>query len=344
MSWRIRVEHTTRHRYAGEVRSSYNEARITPLTTVDQLVLEAAVEVSPAAKVYRYLDYWSSVVHVFDIDIPHTEMMVVGRSVVETAGRPFGPQYDAWADVDTPLVADDWAELLAPTPIVAADDDLAVIAAGIRAATTPASAGDAIVEWVRSQLEYLPGTTGVHTSAVEAWRGGKGVCQDFAHLTLAVARSMGLPGRYCSGYLHPDPDAGVGVTVEGQSHAWVELWAGDWHGYDPTSGEPVGERHVLVTRGRGLRRRHPAEGGLQRRTGEQARGPSRSDPVGVGRCRSADGPDRLGADPSLGSQGSRRARSFVIVFQLRPVTTTPRCFSTNPATGGAARTPSGHHW
>jgi transglutaminase-like putative cysteine protease len=250
VSWRIRVEHTTNYHYAGEVRSSYNEARITPLTTVDQLVLEAAVQVSPPTKVYRYLDYWSSVVHAFDIDTPHTELSVVGQSIVETSEPSVDELYESWDDVDTPEVADDWAELLAPTPIVTADDELTAVAADLRRATTPASAGAAIIEWVRSQVAYLPGTTGVHTSAVEAWRGGSGVCQDFAHLTLAVARSMGLPARYCSGYLHPDPQAGIAVTVEGESHAWVELWSGNWHGYDPTSGSPIGERHVLVARGR----------------------------------------------------------------------------------------------
>jgi transglutaminase-like putative cysteine protease len=250
VSWRIRVEHTTEYQYAGEVRSSYNEARITPLTTVDQLVLEASVKVTPTAKVYRYLDYWSSVVHAFDIDVPHREMAVVGHSIVETAAPRVGARFDSWTTIDNAEVSDDWSELLAPTRMVSADDELAAVAAGIKATHTPATAGAAIGEWVRSQLTYLPGTTGVHTSALEAWRGGKGVCQDFAHLTLAVARSMGLPGRYCSGYLHPNPDARIGETVAGQSHAWVELWAGDWQGYDPTSGVPVGERHVLVTRGR----------------------------------------------------------------------------------------------
>jgi transglutaminase-like putative cysteine protease len=250
MSWRIRVEHNTEFHYAGEVRSSYNEARITPLTTLDQLVLEATVRVSPTAAVYRYLDYWSSVVHAFDIDLPHTDMSVVGRSVVETAAPRLGPRQESWEAIETPEIADDWAELLAATPIVSADDDLAAVAAEIKSSTTPATAGSAVSDWVRSQLTYVPGTTGVHTSALEAWHGGRGVCQDFAHLTLAVARSMGLPGRYCSGYLHPDPEAGIGATVEGQSHAWVELWSGDWHGYDPTSGQPIGERHVLVARGR----------------------------------------------------------------------------------------------
>ena len=53
-----------------------------------------------------------------------------------------------------------------------------------------------------------------------------------------------------SGYLHPVPDAAVGEAVVGQSHAWVEWWDGEWYGFDPTNAIPVGERHVVVARGR----------------------------------------------------------------------------------------------
>ncbi len=251
MSWRIGVVHTTRYDYAREVRSSYNEARITPLTTLDQLVLEATVTVTPSVEVFRYLDYWSSVVHAFNIDVPHSEMAVVGRSVVDTSTDGVGGSGASWSEVIDPLVADDWAELLAPTPIVAADDALHAVAEELRAgAASPTDAGAAAVGWVRDQLDYVTGTTGVHTSAIEAWHGGRGVCQDFAHLTLALARAMGIPARYCSGYLHPHPEAGIGQAVVGQSHAWVELWTGEWRGVDPTSGEDAGERHVLVARGR----------------------------------------------------------------------------------------------
>jgi transglutaminase-like putative cysteine protease len=262
MSWRIRVEHTTDYYYAGEVRSSYNEARITPLTTLDQLVLEATVDVVPQARVYRYLDYWGSVVHAFNLEVPHDEMTVVGRSVVETSPPRFPSERLSWEELTDPRLEDDFAELLAPTPKVPAAEELTAVALELRAGTTPAEAGDLIIGWVRSQLEYVAGTTQVWTSAVEAWSGGRGVCQDFAHLALALARAMGIPARYCSGYLHPDSEAGIGVTIEGESHAWVELWTGDWQGFDPTSGDPIGEGHVLVARGRDYSDVSPIKGVL----------------------------------------------------------------------------------
>ena len=65
-----------------------------------------------------------------------------------------------------------------------------------------------------------------------------------------MLRSIGIPARYVSGYLHPNAEAEIGRTVAGESHAWVEWWDGDWIGYDPTNGKPVGEQHVLVARGR----------------------------------------------------------------------------------------------
>ena len=104
--------------------------------------------------------------------------------------------------------------------------------------------------FVASHLRYTPGVTEVSTSALEAFQAGQGVCQDYAHLTLALLRTIGVPARYVSGYLHPRKDAPKGEVVSGESHAWVEAWVGDWWGFDPTNGVPAGERHVIVGRGR----------------------------------------------------------------------------------------------
>ena len=99
-------------------------------------------------------------------------------------------------------------------------------------------------------VEYMHGITGVHSTAAEAWEARKGVCQDIAHVTLGALREVGIPARYVSGYLHPRPSAEVGVAVTGESHAWVEWFAGEWQGFDPTNNIEIGDRHVLVGRGR----------------------------------------------------------------------------------------------
>jgi transglutaminase-like putative cysteine protease len=253
-SWRLQVHHTTGYRYAGEVVSSYNEARITPLTDTDQLTIDAMVDIVPAARAYRYWDYWGCLVHAFDVHVPHHQLVVTGRSLVETAPAAAeltdpGATWEQLAERDN---ADQFDELLAPTPYVPFTADRVLeLARELRSSTTtPHEAAVAASGWVRDTLTYEQGITHVATSAVEAWDHGRGVCQDFAHLTLALLRAMGVPSRYVSGYLHPKEDAVVGATVRGESHAWVEWWAGEWVRFDPTNGIPVGQRHVVVGRGR----------------------------------------------------------------------------------------------
>ena len=118
---------------------------------------------------------------------------------------------------------------------------------------TPRRSAEAVIEaarWVQGELEYVPGTTGVHTSGVDALREGKGVCQDFAHLTLMLLRGMGIPSRYVSGYLHPQRDAKIGETIDGQSHAWIQAWTGEWWHYDPTNDTEITEQYISVGVGR----------------------------------------------------------------------------------------------
>jgi transglutaminase-like putative cysteine protease len=250
MTWRMSIVHTTTHRYAGAVGSSYNEARIVPPTLARQACTSARVEVEPEATLYQYRDYWGTVVHGFDLHQPHATMTVRGRSTVETTaapshhGAPIG-----WAELGADGVHDRFAELLEPTPYVPRVPRADEIIDALRR-TTPDGTAQAVVGWVGENLRYEPGATDVTTSAEEVLARGRGVCQDFAHLTLALLRCAGIPARYVSGYLHPDPRAAVGETVAGQGHAWVEWWGGDWAGWDPTHCEPISERHVIVARGR----------------------------------------------------------------------------------------------
>jgi transglutaminase-like putative cysteine protease len=145
----------------------------------------------------------------------------------------------------------DWyAEPLAHTRRTEPGDTAISLARAETAGLAPAEAARRVCEWVAEVLDYMPGATGVHTSAAEAWDVGQGVCQDMAHVAVGVLRALGIPARYLSGYLLPRADLPVGGSLDGESHAWVEWWAGDWHAWDPTNGRPAGADHVLVGRGR----------------------------------------------------------------------------------------------
>jgi transglutaminase-like putative cysteine protease len=252
MTWRIGIKHVTGYEYERPVTSSYNEARITPISSDRQLALEATVEVSPSASVYRYWDWWGTLVHAFDLHLPHDALMVTGTSVVETSGAVPPPEAPAtWDDLADPPVRDRFAELLSPSRYVPLDDDAVLaVAAGVGDGLAPLELCDAVVAAVGDRLRYERGATTVTSTAGDALRLGAGVCQDFTHLALALLRVRGVPARYVSGYLHPSADAALGTTVAGQSHAWVEAWVGDWVSFDPTNGGPVGERHVVVGRAR----------------------------------------------------------------------------------------------
>jgi len=251
VSWRLRVDHVTGFTYAGTAHDSYNEARMTPMTTPSQITLFSNVEVTPAAaaSVWRYMDYWGSQVTVFDLHRPHQQLRVTASSMVET-DQPAPIEPVGWDVLRRPSTVDRFAELLATTPRTTVDGELHALAEQVASGAPPLGAARAVADWVRANVAYVPGSTGVQTGAQEAWDLRKGVCQDIAHLTAALLRGMGIPARYVSGYLHPKPDAEHGETVEGQSHAWVEWWCGGWEGYDPTNGVPTGVRHVIVARGR----------------------------------------------------------------------------------------------
>ncbi len=248
--WRLLVQHETTSHYAGEVFASYNEVRLTPLSNRAQSTVNERVQVQPATRLFRHVDYWGTIVHTFDVHTPHTELTVLGSSIVETSTQDHANDA-TWAALASPELRDDLYEFLVPSEFVAAGEILGSVAAGVRArSASPAAATYAAIETVHEQMVYERGHTTASTSAAEAWTRGRGVCQDFAHVTLSLLRAMGIPARYVSGYLHPESDAEIGVPVSGESHAWIDAWIGSWVPFDPTNGLPVRERHVTVAHAR----------------------------------------------------------------------------------------------
>lgn len=249
MSWQLRVVHSTGYRYETPAVQSFNEVRLTPRADRRQALLFSRIETTPSSRLYRYTDYWGTVVSSFDVHAPHTELKVVASSVVETANEaPMGQI--GWRGLHDGDVLDRYAEFLQATEYTPADRELTSMSRELRRGKDPAEAVLAAANWVHKQLTYQPGSTGVHSSASDAWRAREGVCQDYAHVTLVLLRAMGIPARYVSGYLHSQPEAELGEVVRGESHAWIEAWTGGWWAYDPTNAIPIGERHAWVAVGR----------------------------------------------------------------------------------------------
>jgi len=118
MGWRLRIEHVTRFTYTSPAMASYNEARMTPLTTVGQMTLDARITVTPAVSVYRYWDYWGAQVVAFDVHEPHDVLAVTARSLIETTAVPAqeGSAQLTWGELHDAAYDGPLAELTVPTP------------------------------------------------------------------------------------------------------------------------------------------------------------------------------------------------------------------------------------
>jgi len=245
----LRVRHTTGYRYPEGAIASFNEARMTPMTTADQIVLRSRVEVTPTPWMTEYRDYWGSVVTAFEVHEPHDELLVVATSTIQTSGAAAVEQRVPWEALTA--VRDRHVEFLTVSDWVKPPSDLLAELEPVRGqATTPSAYAHAVCDFVNDRLSYVEGATAVTSTGADAWQARSGVCQDFAHIALGALRSAGIPARYVSGYLHPNQDPVIGEEVAGESHAWIEWWDGAWIGFDPTNDRSADEHHVVVARGR----------------------------------------------------------------------------------------------
>lgn len=261
---RLRIEHRTGYRYDRSVTLSYNEARMTPLTDSQQVVLESALTVSPSsAVVSNYRDYWGTRVTAFDMQTAHDFLEVTSLITVEVHRSQRIPAAEETADWDvlrSDPVLDDYADWLPQTRLSEPGEEVLGSVRELTDGLPPHEAAHALMAWLKAEMQYVPGVTGVQSNAAEVWHHRKGVCQDLAHLGIGALRGLGIPARYVSGYLHPKPDAGIGETVTGESHAWLEWWDGEWCSWDPTNAGPISDLHVSVARGRDYRDVSPLKG------------------------------------------------------------------------------------
>jgi transglutaminase-like putative cysteine protease len=226
-----------------------------------QSCLSFRLTTDPQSRASSHIDHNGNWVHRFNILHEHKQLRIEADSVVLVQSPPPVPDggitLDQIAHIGGDL--DEHYDLLAPTDYVPHSPALQefVSAAESQGDGTVANFGLAAANIVHSAFRYEKGATHVHSSIQDAISTRAGVCQDFAHILLAIVRMRGIPGRYVSGYLVPrrtaEPGASVEEVIGGQaSHAWMEIFVpgAGWFGLDPTLGAPVGLQHVRVAYGR----------------------------------------------------------------------------------------------
>lgn len=243
--------------YPTPVWESQNAVRACPIDSETQRLVSYTLEIEPDAESRWYVDRWGTRVDTFGVSEPHTELVVTATAEAETT-RPPEPSGGATiADLhESTRDSSHWLFLRASRhtewhgPIVEA------ASAAVADSVDLVSAIRALGSVVNRRLEYRPGATDIGVRPEVVWNQRAGVCQDYAHLMIAMARSQGIPARYVSGYFYASDVSGGGAPAESEitvhTHAWVEVWVPEfgWWGLDPTNDQVAGERHVVVGQGR----------------------------------------------------------------------------------------------
>lgn len=251
MAIRFSISHRTEYLYPDSVSSSYNEVRMIPRQTESQRVLTSSISITPFAPVYQYDDYFGTKVAAFDLQGSHESLVISANSIVEVERISSSAGRLTRLELSEDGVRDMFFEYLTETPLTSISQEIRPAAEAITSGLDPEEAIFACVSWINERMEFEGGVTRANTTAIEALEIGKGVCQDFSHLCLAMLRSVGIPSRYVSGYLFPLSESERGLFAEGQSHAWVEAWIGGWRGFDPANGLlELDDRYITVGKGR----------------------------------------------------------------------------------------------
>lgn len=259
------IRHITRFRYKPAVRESMMELRMQPRSEGNQRCLSFDLKVKPEAVVMQYRDFLGNVVHHFDIAGKHAELNVTAESVVEV--RPVSDLNNkepvTWAQLDAAVEAGNFWEMLLPSDFARPTTLLQQLVqdAGFERKATPMETLFEINHGIHETFAYTPRSTNVDSPIDHAISERKGVCQDFAHIMIALVRLMKVPCRYVSGYLfHAHGDQAC--APEGASHAWVEalLPGQGWIGFDPTNDMLCGDRHIRVAVGRDYAEVPPTRG------------------------------------------------------------------------------------
>ena len=257
------VSHRTSYRYGTPVTQSQHIVHLAPRALPRQTVSRHSLLIEPApASRFDHTDYFGNPTSILIIEEEHRELVVLSRSTVSVeapapidlaASRP-------WANVASAATLSDGARDLSVLQFAVASRHTQTSADMLAFAAPSFPAGRPLLEGafdltrrIHGEFKFDPAATDISTPISEVLKAKRGVCQDFAHLSLAALRALGLPARYISGYLLTRPPPGK-PKLQGSdaSHAWISVWSPEfgWVDFDPTNGLIPKDEHIVVAYGR----------------------------------------------------------------------------------------------
>jgi transglutaminase-like putative cysteine protease len=247
------IKHTTTFRYHPAVGESVMEVRMQPRSDTRQRCIAFSLNVTPRANVMMYHDFFGNAVHHFDIPGRHKLIEVSTQGIVEVNPSPRELEPSTWEQLDERVAEGDYWEMLLPSQYAKPSHLLNEFAAELHLERrgTPLQVLLQLNQVLYQKFEYVPNSTKVDSPIDDALKNRRGVCQDFAHIMIALVRSLKIPCRYVSGYLHHE-DKIKDRSPAGATHAWVEAYLGEpgWVAFDPTNNLLGCERHIHVAVGR----------------------------------------------------------------------------------------------
>ena len=269
------IRHLTKFRYATPVSESVMETRMHPRSEVNQRCLTFHLAVSPRCRAFSYRDYLGNQVHHFDIPGQHAQLVIIAEALVDLQAPlqlPASLTSEAWEEIDTLVQDGDYWEMLLPSEFAKPTPSLVKLAGqlDVRRRDDPLTVLRELNSALYSSFEYALKSTRVDSPIDDAIRTRQGVCQDFAHIMISLVRTLKIPCRYVSGYLHrriEDHDR----SAEDATHAWVEALLPHlgWVGFDPTNNLIATDRHVRTAIGRDYADVPPTKGIFRGKTASE---------------------------------------------------------------------------
>ncbi len=256
------IDHKTTYAYHEAVDQSYTVVHLQPRSDPNQFCTRYLLELSPAARVFSYPDRFGNDVQHFAVMPSHRELAITAHSNVVTLlpPEPASPSDATRASLDADSRLPELYDYLHESDFVHFTPEVD------RFRRELAAPGQDIGTWchyvstyIHEHFSYDRAATTVRTIVDEALTRRGGVCQDYAHVMIAVLRSAGIPARYVSGYIFRGESNVLGAEA---SHAWCEAYLPPygWLGFDPTNDRIVNDHFVKVAFGRDYHDVSPVRG------------------------------------------------------------------------------------
>ena len=290
---RFEIEHVSHYRYTSPARHSVMVVCLMPRNSTKQQLIHFEITTDPLSSLGSETDAYENTKHVFSVHQWHDSLKITTRATVDTgpaAHLPTALAADAWDRIRS------WRDSFAlwdfthDSPLAGSSPALTAFIERehIEPSDDPLQSVGMLSEKLHRVFDYVPGSTSVASPIDHTLESGRGVCQDYSHVMIAIARSWGVPARYVSGYVHvtgesrehaPTPSQTQtqsqtptssqtqtsSQTPQSSTHAWVEcrLPGLGWVGFDPTNQTLAGDHHVAIAVGRDYQDVSPAKGVLQ---------------------------------------------------------------------------------